>query len=77
MSLAAHIALTLFALLALGLGAWLMLAAIVAAIAPQIALPVDMPVPELPPIVLALVAAMGFFLFMAGADAFAALAMQS
>lgn len=77
MTIAAIIALTLFALIAIGAGAWLMLAAIVAAIAPRFALPLDLSVPELPPVVLALAAAIGLFLFMAGANAFAAVAMPA
>ncbi len=77
MTIAAIIALTLFALIAIGAGAWLILAAIVAAIAPRFALPLDLPVPELPPILLALIAAVGLFLFIAGANVFAAAAMPA
>ncbi|WP_294266360.1 hypothetical protein [uncultured Sphingomonas sp.] len=75
MSIVAVIALTLVALIQLGLGAWLMLAAIVVALAPRFALPLDMPVPELPPILLALIGAVGLLLFIAGANVFAAVVM--
>ncbi len=77
MSTIAVIALTLVALVQLGLGAWLMLAAIVAAIAPRFALPLDMPVHEFPPILLAVIAAIGLLLFIAGANVFAAATMPA
>lgn len=77
MTIAAIIALTLVALIQLGLGAWLVLAAIVAALAPRFALPLDMPVPELPPILLVLIVAVGLLLFIAGANVFAAAAMPA
>ncbi len=77
MSTIAVIALTLVALVQLGLGAWLMLAAIVAAIAPRFALPLDMPVHECPPILLAVIAAIGLLLFIAGANVFAAATMPA
>lgn len=77
MTIIAVIALTLVALIQLGLGAWLVLAAIVAAIAQRFALPLDLPVPELPPFLLALIAAVGLLLFVAGANIFAAAAMPA
>lgn len=75
MPIALHIALLLLAFVAIGVGAWSMMAALVAAIAPAVSRPGFPAMPPFPPLLLAAILTLGLMVFLAGANGLARLAL--